>query len=108
MMIGNIKNVLVSLKQEAAEKGVSYMLPKMLVQPKNPKVYALFVLASDRGLCGSYNSQIAKEAKRRIDELHKEGKRTVVFCYGKKGLSGLKRLGVTEIEGSYPNVIKNT
>ena len=106
MMIGNIKNVLVSLKQEAAEKGVSYMLPKMLVQPKNPKVYALFVLASDRGLCGSYNSQIAKEAKRRIDELHKEGKRTVVFCYGKKGLSGLKRLGVTEIEGSYPNVIK--
>ena len=101
MMIGNIKNVLVSLKQEGAEKGVSYMLPKMLVQPKNPKVYALFVLASDRGLCGSYNSQIAKEAKRRIDELHKEGKRTVVFCYGKKGLSGLKRLGVTEIEGSY-------
>lgn len=50
--------------------------------------------------------RLPKKAKRRIDELHKEGKRTVVFCYGKKGLSGLKRLDVTEIEGSYPNVIK--
>ena len=68
MMIGNIKNVLVSLKQEAAEKGVSYMLPKMLVQPKNPKVYALFVLAFRPGLVRQLqfaNCQRSQAAHRR-------------------------------------------
>ncbi len=106
MMTENIKKVLLELKEEEAEKGITFMLPKMLVQPKDPKVYALFVLASDRGLCGSYNTLIAKEAKRRIDELHAQGKKTVIFCYGKKAYSGLKRLGITEIEHAYPNVIK--
>lgn len=106
MIIRNIKNVLAAIKAEEAEKGITYLLPEMLVQPKNPKRYALFVLASDRGLCGSYNLQIAKEAKRRIDELTKLGKEVVIFCYGKKGYAALKRLGITEIEGNYANVIK--
>lgn len=106
MMIRNIKNVLADLKQEEAEKGISYILPNMLVQPKNPQKYALFVLSSDRGLCGSYNSQIAKEAKRRIQELRSAGKQVIVFCYGRKGYAGLKRLGINEITAVYPNVIK--
>lgn len=106
MMIENIKKILVELKSQEEEKGIKYVLPKMLVQPKNPKVYALFVLASDRGLCGSYNSMVAKEAKKRIDELKKEGKSVVVFCYGKKAYTGLKRYGVENIEGAYPNVVK--
>ncbi|MCM1324288.1 MAG: ATP synthase F1 subunit gamma [Acetobacter sp.] len=106
MMIENIKKILLELKMQEQEKGITFMLPKMLVQPKDPKTYILFVLASDRGLCGSYNSMIAKEAKRRIDELKKDGKKVIVFCYGKKAASGLKRYGVVDIEGAYPNVIK--
>ncbi len=106
MMIENIKKVLLELKQQEVEKGVKFILPKMLVQPKNPQTYILFVLASDRGLCGSYNSMIAKEAKRRMDELKKDGKKVIVFCYGKKAAAGLKRYGADDIEGIYPNVIK--
>lgn len=106
MMIKNIKKILVELKMQEAEKGIKFVLPKMLVQPKNPKTYILFVLASDRGLCGSYNSMVAKEAKRRIDELKKDGKKVIIFCYGKKAAAGLKRYGVQDIEGAYPNVIK--
>lgn len=106
MMIANIKKVLLELKQQEIEKGVKFLLPKMLVQPENPQTYILFVLASDRGLCGSYNSMIAKEAKRRIDELKQNGKKVIVFCYGKKAAAGLKRYGVEDIEGAYPNVIK--
>ncbi len=106
MMIQNIKKILLELKLQEQEKGVKFMLPKMLVQPKNPQTYILFVLASDRGLCGSYNAMIAKEAKRRIEELKKAGKKVIVFSYGKKAAAGLKRYGVTEIEGAYPNVIK--
>lgn len=106
MMIDNIKKVLLELKQQEIEKGIKFILPKMLVQPSNPRTYLLFVLASDRGLCGSYNSMIAKEAKRRIDELKKDGKKVTVFCYGKKAAAGLKRYGVDDVEGVYPNVIK--
>lgn len=106
LMIENIKKILLELQMLEQEKGIKFMLPKMLVQPKNPKTYILFVLASDRGLCGSYNSMIAKEAKRRISELEKEGKKVIVFCYGKKAAAGLKRYGVENIEGAYPNVIK--
>ena len=106
LLIQNIKKVMLELKALEAKEGVSFMLPKLLQQPKNPKVYALFVLASDKGLCGNYNHLIAKEAKRRIDELKQQGKKVAVFCYGKKAEVGLRRLGIAQIDGSYPNVIK--
>lgn len=106
MMVENIKRVILELKTIEKEKNISFVLPKMLVPSKNPKVYALFVLASDRGLCGSYNTMIAKTAKQRIDELQKQGKEVKVFCYGKKAVSGLKRFGYTDITASYPAVIK--
>ena len=106
MMVNNIKKILLEMKTQEVEKGIKYMLPKMLVQPTNPKTYVLFVLASDRGLCGSYNTLIAKEAKRRIDELEALGKKVVVICYGKKAAAGLKRLGYTNIQASFPAVIK--
>ena len=106
MMIENIKRVILELKTIEKEKKVSFVLPKMLIPIENPKTYALFVLASDRGLCGSYNAMIAKTAKQRIEELKKQGKDVQVFCYGQKALSGLKRFGFTDVEASYPAVIK--
>ena len=106
MLIENIKKVLVELKSIEEQKGISFVLPKMLVEVKNPQTYALFVLASDRGLCGSYNSSIAKTAQKRIEELKKQGKNVKVFCYGKKVVSGLKRFGISDIEEAYPTVIK--
>lgn len=106
MLEDNIKKVLYALRVEEDEKGIKYILPSIMVKPENPKIYALFVLASDKGLCGGYNSMIAKEAKKRIDELKKEGKEVIVFCYGKKAESSLRRYGVNDIKGAYPNVIK--
>jgi len=106
MLTENIKKVMAELQLKEAELGVTFMKPKFMVQPENPQVYALFVLASDKGLCGSYNAMIAKEAQKRIEELKKAGKKVIIFCYGKKASAGLKRHGITEIEGSYPNVIK--
>ena len=106
LMLKNIKKVLVEIKDIEEKKGISFLLPKMLVQPTNPQVYLLFMLSSDRGLCGGYNSLIAKEAKKRIDELEKQGKQVIVFCYGKKGEAALRRLGYTNIEKSYNSVIK--
>lgn len=106
LLITNIKRVMAELNAKEAKDGVKFVLPKLLQQPENPKTYALFVLSSDKGLCGNYNHMIAKEAKRRIDELKAQDKKVLIFCYGKKAEAGLKRFGITEIDGSYPNVIK--
>ena len=106
MIVEQIKKILAEIKMMEQEKHITFMLPKILVQPENPKRYVLYVLASDKGLCGSYNSMVAKEAKRRIDELKEQGKEVVVLCYGKKAASNLKRLGFSDIKEENPNVIK--
>ena len=106
MIALQIKKILAELKMLEKEKHITFMLPKLLVQPQDPKRYVLIVLASDKGLCGSYNSMVAKEAKRRIDELKNQGKEVVVLCYGKKATSNLKRLGFTDIKEENSNVIK--
>ncbi|MBR5154314.1 MAG: ATP synthase F1 subunit gamma [Alphaproteobacteria bacterium] len=106
MMINNIKKVLLELKTLEEEKNIHFVLPKMLVEPKSPKVYGLFVLSSDRGLCGGYNTMIAKTTINRIKELEKAGKTVKVFCYGKKAVSALKRFGLTQIEQIHSTVIK--
>lgn len=106
MIVEQIKKILAEIKMMEQEKHITFMLPKILVQPENPKRYVLYVLASDKGLCGSYNSMVAREAKRRIDELKEQGKEVVVLCYGKKAASNLKRLGFSDIKEENPNVIK--
>jgi F-type H+-transporting ATPase subunit gamma len=106
MLEDNIKKVLYSMKRDEVEKGIKYILPNTMLQPQNPKKYLLFVLASDRGLCGSYNSMVAKEAIKRIDELKQQGKEVVVISYGKKATAGLRRYGYTDIKEEYTSVIK--
>ena len=48
---------------------------------------ALIVVTSDRGLCGSFNSQIIKEAMRYL----KENPEVDLICLGKKGYDFLKK-----------------
>ncbi|MBI2419560.1 MAG: ATP synthase F1 subunit gamma [Ignavibacteriales bacterium] len=44
------------------------------------------VVTADRGLCGTFNTNIIKEAQNLIDvELKKAGKEVSLFCVGKKG-----------------------
>src|SRR5271156_1332434 len=45
-----------------------------LVHPRPVKKVALIVLSSDRGLCGSYNTNVFRETLSRIQSLEAEGK----------------------------------
>lgn len=49
--------------------------------------YLLLVFTSDRGLCGSYNSNVAREASKRIEELLGGGKNVKILCIGKRGVT---------------------
>jgi len=54
--------------------------------------HLLVVCTAERGLCGGFNSSIAKIAREHADQLLSEGKTVQILCVGKKGFDALKRL----------------
>ena len=76
--------VLTEIETEEAENGVNYPRPALLQQNKNEQKYELYIFSSDRGLCGAYNSNVAKKAIERIKELRRQKKDIKVVCIGKK------------------------
>ncbi len=82
--------VIYELKQQEEATGQNIEWPKMMRENKQAQNYLLLVFTSDRGLCGSFNSGVAREAARRIEELKSEGKNVSIYCIGKKGRDILK------------------
>ena len=78
------KRVIYDIEAEEKEKHIKYMRPTLAQEVKNPHKYVLVVMSSDRGLCGSYNTNAAKKTIARIEELRKNGKEVIVVCWGKK------------------------
>ena len=55
------------------------------------EVHLLVVGTADRGLCGGFNSSIARESRRLIRALRDQGKTVKVLCIGRKGRDQLRR-----------------
>ena len=83
--------VLTEIEQEEKEKNIKYIRPLLLHNRKNTQKYELYVFSSDRGLCGAYNTNIAKKASERLSNLLEQNKKIKVFCSGKKAYDILKR-----------------
>jgi ATP synthase, F1 gamma subunit len=81
--------------------------PKLLSGYGADQKHLLIVVTADRGLCGGFNSNIAREAKRRITRLHAEGKEVKIFCIGRKGRDSLRREHGRLIEDTMENVTRN-
>ena len=75
----------------AASVGGSDTAPKLLSGTGSDKVHLLVVMTAERGLCGGFNSNIAKLAKTRAQKLLAEGKTVKIMTVGKKGRDALKR-----------------
>jgi F-type H+-transporting ATPase subunit gamma len=58
-----------------------------------PRRAALILLTSNRGLAGGFNSNLIKEARRRIEALEGEGYTVDLHGVGKKGVGFFKYLG---------------
>jgi F-type H+-transporting ATPase subunit gamma len=65
--------------------------PKLLTGNGKDDKVLLVVCTADRGLCGGFNSNIARFAKAKIEELKADGKQVQVLCVGRKGRDQLKR-----------------
>jgi len=69
-------------------------LPLLVRRPI--KKVAIIILSSDRGLCGSYNTNVNREALSRIQELRNEGKEVEVILIGLKAVSFFKPIKITK------------
>ncbi len=77
------------LRVEAARRFVGDEHPLLEARPE--RRVGLLLLTSDKGLCGSFNHNLVRDAARRVAARPEE---TVVSVVGQKGAHGLKREGV--------------
>ncbi len=64
--------------------------PKLMIGTGKADVHLLLVATAERGLCGGFNSSIARLARTKARELKAAGKEVKILCVGKKGFDALK------------------
>lgn len=90
---------IVRLLQQVCEEVADIDLQGLpLLERREIKKVALVVLTSDRGLCGSYNTNVLKAAARRIQALRDEGKEVGLVTVGLKAAAFFKRVKVEKLK----------
>jgi F-type H+-transporting ATPase subunit gamma len=84
---------LTAAMEDVARQTGSLTHPLLEARPHPTKV-GVFVVTSDRGLAGSYNSNVLKVAEGVIDDVQRRGLQPVVYVSGKKGVGYFRFRGV--------------
>ncbi|WP_332694790.1 F0F1 ATP synthase subunit gamma [Bosea sp. (in: a-proteobacteria)] len=71
--------------------------PRLISGTGSDQVQLLVVCTAERGLCGAFNSSIARLARDKANALKAEGKTVKIICVGKKGYDILRRQFAAEI-----------
>src|SRR5215475_2905042 len=79
--------LLVNLNRRANKENA----PRLLVGTGKDDVHLLIVMTAERGLCGGFNSNIAKLARQDAQRLLAAGKTVKILCVGRKGADNLRR-----------------
>ena len=84
-----MESVMASL---AAKVTISPQSPKLLAGTGRDQTHLLVVATSDRGLAGAFNSNIVRAARKKADDLIREGKTVYFYLVGRKGRAVIQRL----------------
>ena len=84
---------LTAAMEDVARQTGSLAHPLLEARPHPAKV-GVFVVTSDRGLAGSYNSNVLKAAETLIVDVRRRGLEPVVYVSGKKGVGYFRFRGV--------------
>lgn len=71
--------------------------PALMAGTGQDQTHLLIVFTADRGLCGGFNSQIARLAREHIRKLEAAGKTVKIITVGKKGYDLLRREHASKI-----------
>jgi F-type H+-transporting ATPase subunit gamma len=74
-----------------------------LMEVRDVQTVELVIVTSDRGLCGSFNSNIFKLTEKLIAEYEGAGKKVTLVCVGKKGNMYFRKTG--KVRQSYPDIM---
>ena len=83
-----MQNIILNLTESISDPENA---PKLLVGTGKDQTHLCVVMTSDRGLCGGFNSNICRLAKRYFEKILKEGKNLKIITVGSKGRDQLKR-----------------
>ncbi len=83
-----MKNIILNLTESISDPQNA---PKLLVGTGKDQIHLCVVMTSDRGLCGGFNSNICRLAKKFFEKILKEGKSLKIIIVGSKGHDQLKR-----------------
>jgi F-type H+-transporting ATPase subunit gamma len=75
---------------ELAERFPLLRQPGQTGRGKGVRRAALLLITSNRGLCGAFNANLIREARRRLAELEAQDAHTELHLVGKKGISYFK------------------
>jgi F-type H+-transporting ATPase subunit gamma len=65
--------------------------PKLLSGTGKAEIQLIVVMTSDRGLCGSFNASIVREARRMVAAHLAAGRQVKILCVGRRGRDQLRR-----------------
>ena len=85
----------------AARVTIGPQSPKLLAGTGKDDTHLIVVATSDRGLAGAFNSNIVRAARRKADELIRDGKTVLFYIVGRKGRPVLQRLYPRAITAQY-------
>ncbi|HLL30099.1 MAG TPA: F0F1 ATP synthase subunit gamma [Allosphingosinicella sp.] len=84
-----MESVMASL---AAKVAISPQSPKLLAGTGRDQTHLLVVATSDRGLAGAFNSNIVRAARKKAEDLTRDGKQVLFYLVGRKGRAVIQRL----------------
>ena len=78
------------LARVSANVTINESSSKLLAGTGSDQKHLLVVVTADRGLCGGFNSNLARLARQKTLELQAEGKDVSLICVGRKGRDALR------------------
>ena len=75
--------------------------PKLLAGPGKDETHLIIVATGDRGLAGAFNTNVVRAARRKAEELEKQGKKVLFYFVGRKGKPVFQRVYPKAIIGQH-------
>ena len=75
--------------------------PKLLAGTGRDETHLIIVATGDRGLAGAFNTNVVRAARRKAEELEKQGKKVLFYFVGRKGKPVFQRVYPKAIIGQH-------
>jgi len=98
-----MERMLSSLAESAKSSATA---PRLLAGTGKDDTHLIVIVSSDRGLCGGFNSSLARYARTQIAELRAAGKQVKLITIGRKGSALIRRERPDDLIAAFDDLAK--